>query len=320
MKIIGTGSALPKREVTNDELAAFLDTSDEWIRSKTGIATRRLLSDDTIDELAVRAAQNALSMAKLAPGAIDYLLCCNVVSPYQTPGLGSVVQRQLSLSCPTIDMNAACSGFVYALELADGLLQAGNHQTIMILCAESNSSLVDWGDRASCILFGDGAAAVILQKSASPDRPVFRMTAQPDDGVLLARNHPGNSPFLRGAAKGHFLKMDGPQVYKFAVMSSLRDIKALLAKANLSAEDIAYFLMHQANERIIDSIRAKLALPWERFPTNVQRYGNTSSASIPLLIDELSRGGALKEGDRLLLSAFGAGLLTGACLLTWHCD
>jgi 3-oxoacyl-[acyl-carrier-protein] synthase-3 len=304
---------MPQKRVRNEELAAFLDTSDEWIRTRTGIEERRLLSgDERLESLAHQAAQTALSRAKLRPDELDYILCANVISDYITPGLGAVVQGLLGASCPCFDLNAACAGFIYALQAAQGLLKSGA-KTILILCAEMNSRLCDWTDRRSCVLFGDGAAATVV--ASGGEDFLFQMTAQSNPAVLYAKNAPGNSPF-HNPWPAEYLTMNGQEVYKFAVGAACSGIRALLEFSGLSTKSIRYFLLHQANLRIIESVREKLGLAPSLFPTNIQRYGNTSSVSIPLLLDELFQGGKLKPGDQLILSAFGAGLQTGNCLLS----
>jgi 3-oxoacyl-[acyl-carrier-protein] synthase-3 len=304
---------MPQRRVRNEELATFLDTSDEWIRTRTGIEERRVLSgDEKLEDLAFQAAQTALSRAKLQARELDYILCSNVVSEHITPGLGTIVQGLLGASCPSLDLNAACAGFIYALQVAQGLLKSGS-KTILILCAEMNSRLCDWTDRRSCVLFGDGAAAAIV--TSGGEDFLFQMTTQSNSSVLYAKNQPGNSPF-QNPWQAEYLTMNGQEVYKFAVAAACKGIRSLLELAGLQTQSIRYFLIHQANLRIIQSVREKLGLDPSLFPTNIQRYGNTSSVSIPLLLEELFQSGELKPGDQLVFSAFGAGLQTGCCLLS----
>lgn len=313
MRIIGLGSALPERTVNNHELSRFLDTSDEWIITRTGIRERRILSQEKLEDLAVKAAQNALEDAGLSPSDLDYIICSNVYSAYITPGLGCVVQGLLGAQCPVVDINAACVGFIYGLQMAQGLLKTGCKR-VMVLCAEAMSRMVDWRDRSTCVLFGDGSAAAILEGEGSDG--VFKMGVVSNLEVLSATNSPGNSPFTTAQMEeGHGVHMQGQEVFKFAVSSSVRDIQFLLEKTGISAADIKYYLLHQANLRIVDAVKKRLGLGEENCPANVQQFGNTSSVSVPLLLNQVK--GSLKSGDKLVLSAFGAGLTTGAVLLSW---
>ncbi len=314
MRIIGTGGAVPERIVTNDDLAAFLDTSDEWISTRTGISRRRVMSSESLEDLGARAAEEAIEMSGLDVSDIDYLICTNVLNPYITPGLGCVIQGILGLDCPSVDLNGACAGFVYALQMANGLLATGV-RNVLIVSAEANSLLCDWTDRSTCVLFGDAAGAAVV--TAGGEKVLFKMSSVPDKEVLYAKNAMGNSPYSPG--HGHeYLKMNGQEVYKFAVSSAIRDIRELLKKSALQPDDIGHYILHQANLRITESARKRLGQPGEKFPSNIGEYGNTSSASVPLLLDELNRQGKLLEGENIIMSAFGAGLVTGTCLLRWN--
>ncbi|MDL2218391.1 ketoacyl-ACP synthase III [Christensenellaceae bacterium OttesenSCG-928-M15] len=315
MRIIGTGSAIPKLNVKNDELSAFLDTSDEWITTRTGIRERRVISDETLEELALQAAKNALEMAQLSPGDIDFILFSNVYNAYRTPGLGCILQGMLNANCASIDINGACAGFLYALEMAQAYTKSGTYQTILVVCAEENSRMADWSDRSTCVLFGDAAAAAIVTADG-PDAQ-FKMSNQACPAFLNATNPSGNSPYRKHPMDGSAIYMNGQEVYKFAVSTATSDLRALMSGAGLLAEDVSLFILHQANLRIIEAIRTRFKQPPEKFPTNIAHYGNTSSASVPLLMDELNRSGKLQRGMTLALSAFGAGLTAGACLLQW---
>ena len=314
MRIIGTGGAVPGRIVTNDELAQFLDTSDEWIVSRTGICQRRVLTTEKLEDIAAKAAKSALEMSGLVPSEIDYIICSNVYNESMFPGLGTIVQGILGLECPSIDINGACAGFVYALQLANGLLATGI-KNVLIISAEANSMICDWNDRSVSVLLGDGAGAVVV--TGGGDDILFEMSSVPNSAALYAKNDSGNCPYTE-KREAVFMKMNGQDVYKFAVSSSIRDMTKLMGRRGIEPCDIGYFLLHQANMRIIESARSRMKQPKEKFPTNIERFGNTSSASIPMLLDELNRGGSLKSGEWILMSAFGAGLVTGACLLRWN--
>ena len=315
MKIIGTGSALPKRSVDNNELSTFLETSDEWIFTRTGISSRRVLTDETMEDLTACAAQKALAQANLTAADVDYIICSTTYSPFITPALATVVQGIIQAQCPSIDINGACAGFIYALELANGLLQSGKNN-ILIVCAESNTRMTDWTDRSTCVLFGDAAAAAIVTKSE--DTMLIRTNTVSNLSPLCAYNASGNSPFAVPYPSDH-LYMAGQEVYKFAVTASIADIAALLEETGLQQQDIDYFILHQANNRIVEAVRQRLEVEPERFPNNIRHLGNTTSASVLLLLDELSREGKLKTGDKIIMSTFGAGMVTGACLMHWTC-
>ena len=315
MKIIGTGSALPAKAVTNEMLAGFLDTSDEWITTRTGIRTRRLLSTETLRELALKAAQSALESSGLRPEDIDYLICSNVANSYVSPSLGSIILGPLGCCCPTFDMNGACAGLVYSLDVADAFLKSKDVNNILIVAAEEPSRFCSWHDRATCVLFGDGASALVVTRGEG--FLDFRLTGKTHTDVMYYKRAMEPTPFDRVEEKTMPLVMEGREVFRLAVEASMEDVDALLERNGMTGEDIDLFLLHQANKRIIECIREHLGQPKEKFPTNIQNYGNTSSASIGILMDELSREGKLKDGATLMLSAFGGGFVTGAAILKW---
>ena len=315
MKIIGTGSALPEKVVTNEMLAGFLETSDEWITTRTGIHTRRLLSHETLRELAEKAALAAIASSGLRPEEIDYLICSNVANSYVSPSLGSIILGPLGCCCPTFDMNGACAGLVYSLDVADAFLKTGRARNILIVAAEQPSRFCNWHERATSVLFGDGASALVV--TAGDGFLDFRLTGDSHTDVMYYKRSLEPTPYDRVEEKTMPLVMEGREVFRLAVESCIKDVDVLLERNGLQGSDIDLFLLHQANMRIIECIREHLEQPREKFPTNVQKYGNTSSASIGILIDELSRAGALKEGATLMLSAFGGGFVTAAALLKW---
>ncbi len=316
MRIIGTGSALPQKVVTNQELTRFLDTSDEWISTRTGIRQRRVLSEESLSELAARAAKAALDSAGADASDIDFILCSTVQGEWVTPAMACVIQRDLGAACPALDLNGACAGFVYALDAADAYLKAGKAKRILIVAAEAMSHAVDWTRREECVLFGDAAAAVLVD--GGEGLLAMRLTARGGSMPLFMRASTGNSPFEASPVEQDYLHMAGQEVYRFAVSACVEDLRALLAETGRGPGDVDHYILHQANLRILEAVRERMAQPPERFPHNLDRYGNTSSASVPLLLDELNRSGALKKGQTLALSAFGAGLVTGACLIAWN--
>lgn len=315
MRILGTGSALPARVVSNEELTAFLDTSDEWISTRTGIGARHVMTDETLSELGGLAGRRALEDAGVLPEELDMILCTTVQGETVTPALASQIQKEVSAECPCIDMNGACAGFIYALDAAEAYIASGKAEKILIVSAEELSRLCDWTDRASCVLFGDGAGAVVV--GTGEGMLASRLTTTYNDEALYACPTPGNNPFRSRKRPFEPLRMMGQEVYRFAVSASTDDIRKAAAKAMIEIDQIDYFVLHQANRRIMEAVRRRLNVPSERFPHNIERTGNTSSASIPILLDELNRSGALRAGHLVALSAFGAGLSTGACILRW---
>jgi 3-oxoacyl-[acyl-carrier-protein] synthase-3 len=315
MKIIGTGSAHPSLVVTNKMLENFLETSDEWIVSRTGIKERRLITNEKLEDLAVEAAKNAMENAGVTPEEIDFLIVSNVSNEYDTPSLSCVIQGMLGMKCPCFDINCACSGFVYALDIAESFLATKDLRNILIVCAEEPGRMVDWKDRSQCVLFGDGAGAAVVTKG--DDLKAIKLNTVSKVDPLWQKRKMQPTPFVTKEEEGGPLVMVGQDVFKLAVSSSIDDIDKVLKIAGMSAEDIDLFVLHQANIRIIDAIRHFSKQDKSKFPINVDKYGNTSSATIPILLDELNRGGKLRNGDMLLMSAFGAGFTTGACILRW---
>ena len=313
MRILGTGSALPKRVVTNDDLAAFLDTNDEWISTRTGIRERRVLSEETLQSLAEAAGRAALENARVAPEEIDFVLVSTVQAETLSPALACDIQSALGLKCMGLDLNGGCTGFIAALSVAEGLIAAGRAHKVLIVSAEALSRFADWTDRSTCVLFGDAAGACVVGDGEGVKD--IRFGSEPRRDVLCASTPPGNSPFAVDPAPAEYLKMQGQEVYKFAVSHSFKDIQAMLAAHGLVPEDVDFYLLHQANLRILEAVRTRLKVAPERFPHNIERTGNTSSATIPVLLDELNRAGQLKPGCRAILNAFGAGLCTGAALI-----
>lgn len=315
MKIIGTGRAYPEKVVTNDMLGEFLDTSDKWIVERTGISERRVISSERLEDLATKASLLAIEDAGLKPKDIDYIICSNVVNEYITPSLSCVVQGAIGAKCACVDINVACSGFVYALDMADDRIKSGKAKNILVLAAEEPSRMVDWSDRSTCVLFGDGAGAAVV--TAGDGYLGSRMGAVSMTDCLHYVRRLEPTPYITKEESSAPMYMNGRQVFKTAVMMSSRDIKALLAAEGLRPNDVKYYLLHQANMRILEAIANQLELDLSYFPHNVEYCGNTSSASVALLLDELNRAGKLQRGDKLIMSAFGAGFTTGTCLIEW---
>ena len=316
MKIIGTGSAHPSCAVTNEMLEKFLDTTDEWITERTGIKERCVISSEKLEDLAVIAAKRALEDANLTAADIDFIICSNVVNEYVTPALSCIIQGMIGATCPTVDINAACAGFLFAMDMAEDKLQCKKAKNILIVCAEEPSRMVSWQNRSTCVLFGDGAGAAVV--TAGDELKAIRLTTSTLTDVLYYQRRLEPTPYVTKEENFEPLVMKGREVFKHAVTSSCRDIRKLLNQTGLQPEDIKYYVLHQANRRIIDSIRNFLGVDEERVPHNVERYGNISSAALPALLDERNRAGKLQKGDKLVFSAFGAGFTTGACIIEWN--
>ena len=315
MKIIGTGSALARKIVSNEQLAEFLDTSDEWITQRTGIKTRHVISDEELADLAVQAARNALDMAGMQPEDIDFLVCSNVMNEYITPNLGSVIAHKLGMHCPSMDINAACPGFIFALDVVENRALAGKTHNAMIICAEEPTRMCSWKDRSTAILFGDGAGAVVLTDGNHIKG--VKLNAQPDPGKIWERRVLEPTPFITKTELNVPMQMKGREVFRFAVGASTTEVEALLKEVGMTKDQVSYYMIHQANLRIIDAIKNYLGEPESKFPVNIDDHGNSSSASCPILLDECNRKGMFKPGDVLVFSAFGAGLLSAAAVVEW---
>lgn len=315
MKITGTGSASPSLTVSNDMLATFLDTSDEWIQTRTGIKTRQIISTEYLEDLAKQASLQAIEEAGIKAKDLDFIICSNTVNEYITPALSCILQGMLGANCPCIDLNGACAGFIYALDMADAYFKRGNVEHILIICAEEPTRMVDWTKRDTCVLFGDGAAAVVLSKGES--FLSFKLSTISNKDALYQVRKLQDTPFIKKAEEDGPMYMKGQDVFKLAVNCSIKDIKNVLEQANVKPEEVSHYLLHQANMRIIDTVMRYMGQTEDLFPHNVERYGNTSSASIPILLNELNKNKKIKKGDKLIFSAFGAGFTTGSCLLEW---
>lgn len=315
MKLLGTGSVIPSRVVTNDDLSRFLDTSDEWIYPRTGIKSRHVISDELLEDLATQAAEKAIADSGIKKDELDFFICSNVVNEYMTPGLSCIISAKLGISCPCIDINCACPGFIYAMDIAETYFAAGKVKNVLIVCAEEPSRMTSWEDRSTCVLFGDGAGAAVFTKGDNVKG--IKLNSEPSVDKLYEFRRLMPTPYVTKEEHDIPLQMNGKDVFKFAVTTSVRDINALLEENGMTLDDVDYFMIHQANMRIIEGIRRGLGVSPEKFPTNIVDHGNSSSASCPILLDECSRRGLFKKGDILVFSAFGAGLLSAAAIMEW---
>lgn len=315
MKISGTGSVLPKKVVTNDMLANFLDTSDEWIKTRTGVSSRHVISDEKLEDMAIEAAMKALNDAGIKAEELDFIICSNVVNEYVTPQLSCIIQGGIGATCPCMDINCACAGFIHALEVAESFYKAGRVKNVLIVCAEEPTRMTDWSDRRTCVLFGDGAGAAVL--TPGDNIKSVKLSAASATDKLWQYRLLQPTPYITKEEIDVPLQMKGQDVFKFAVKAASKDITRTFEETGHSADDVDHYLLHQANIRIINAIREYLEQPAEKFPTNIEDHGNSSSSCCPILLDECSRKGLLKKGDLIAMSAFGAGFVSGAVLFEW---
>ena len=319
VRIMGTGSALPRKRVDNQRMEQLVETSDEWIRERTGIASRYVSTGETVAELGAEAALKALEDAGEKPEVVELLLVATCSPERAIPSVACQVQGRIgAVNAVAMDLNGACAGFLFALHTAWAYIEAGVCERALVIGAEVLSKLVDFQDRGTCILFGDGAGAVLVKKSEKGGLLAF---AQHSDGsrgeVLRCDTRALQSPFAHGTMEAPYIRMEGKEVFSFAVRQVPEVIREALGKADKKAEEVDLFFLHQANRRILEGIAKRLEVEQEKFPTNLERVGNMSSAAIPVLLDEWNKAGKIEPGAVLVLSGFGAGLTWGACVLIW---
>ncbi len=317
IRIKGTGMFVPEKILTNADLEKMVETSDEWITTRTGIKERHIADKQTAtSDLAYAAAVKALEMAGVSPSELDLITVASVTPDKLFPNTAALVQRKLgACTCPCFDLEAACSGLIYSIEVAHSLMAANKkYKKALVIGAEKLSSIVDWTDRSTCVLFGDGAAALVLESGDEIEADFYvagKLAADGNYGDILHLPAGGSAmPASHESVDGkcHFIKMGGQETFKLAVTAMSTACKEVLADSGIAPEQIAWVIPHQANHRIISAVAARLTIPDERVYVNIDRYGNTSSASIGICLDEMNRSGKLKRGDYILLTAFGGGL------------
>ncbi|TAK42002.1 MAG: ketoacyl-ACP synthase III, partial [Betaproteobacteria bacterium] len=314
-RIIGTGSYLPPRVVRNEEFAQRLDTSDAWIRERTGIVERRIAAaSQCSSDLALEASRAALAAARLQPSDIDLIIVATSTPDFVFPSTACLLQAKLGVKgCPAFDVQAVCSGFIYALATAEGFIRAGTARRALIVGAEVFSRIMDWNDRATCVLFGDGAGAVVLARDSVPG--IHASALHADGGYAGVLSVPGN--VSGGRITGSpYLQMQGNQVFKVAVKVLDEVAREVLAAAGMTIGDVDWLIPHQANVRILEATARRLGLPPERLVVTVDHHGNTSAASVPLALDESVRAGRVRPGHRVLMQGVGGGFTWGAVLAT----
>ncbi len=322
-RIIGTGAYAPSRVLTNFDLEKMVNTSDEWIMERTGIRERRVAAEDeATSDLSIKAANNAIEMAGIKPEAIDLIIVGTVTPDMFFPSTASIVQNKIGAkNAVAFDISAACSGFIYALSIADQFIKSGTYKTALVIGAEVLSRMIDWSDRNTCILFGDGAGAVILQAD-NGERGILSTHLHTDGSMWDFLYTPGGGsrhPISHQVIddKLIYMRMKGNETFKVAVKSLESVVIEALDYNNLKPSDISWIIPHQANLRIIQSIVKRLEMPMEKVVLNIERFGNTSAASVPMALDEAVRDGRVKKNDIIIFEAFGAGLTWASALLRW---
>lgn len=309
-RILGTGSSLPERRLTNADIAKRVNTNNEWIVERTGIQERRLSEHGTA-AMAAEAAEQALANAEISAEELDLVIAATSTPDYAFPSVACQVQAVIGANQAfCFDLAAACSGFLYALSTAAAYIESGMARKILVIGADTMSKITNWEDRGTCILFGDGAGAAVLT-AASTGLKAFDLGTSGRDGASLI------CPFGTDPEELPHIRMDGRRVFQFAVRTVPETIRRVLAEASWEKDEVRYYFLHQANARILASVARTLQIPEEKLPMNIAHYGNTSAASIPILLDEWNRAGRISPGDKLVLAGFGAGLTWGAAALEW---
>lgn len=319
-RLIGTGSYMPDLKLTNEMLESMVDTNDEWIVKRTGIRERRIAQNTATWELALEAGRRALEDAALDASELDLIIVGTATPDFFTPSVSCMVQGKLGASkAMAFDLSAACSGFVYSVDVADSFIRAGKAKNVLVICAETLSRIIDYTDRSTCVIFGDGAAAAVFQASEQEGVLTTYMRANGTLGECLkAQCLPVEDPLAQGSravCDHRFLKMAGSDVFRFTASAVPEAIDAVLHQANMTADQIDWFVLHQANVRILQMVTTRYGLDPKKVYVNIDRYGNTSGVSVALCLDEMRKNGQLKAGQHIVISGFGGGLTYGAALI-----
>jgi len=316
-KIKGTGSYVPSKMITNDDLKAFVDTNDEWIYTRTGIKERHIVTDEKTIDLAEKASILAIKDANIDPKEIDLVLVATVTPDNHFPGVSQLLQARLKLNeVMAFDVNAACSGFLYVLNIADKMIKSGAYKTALVVGAETLTRLTDWRDRNTCVLFGDAAGAMIVTTSKTNKiKDVICGSRGDTDDLLICKNVDIKDPAVNAVSKQDHIKMKGSEVFKFATRIMPKTVKDLLERNHLELSDLDSIVAHQANARIIKKAAKDLKFDITKMFMNISHYGNTSAASVPLAIDQAIKAKFLKKGDKFVTVAFGGGLTWGGALI-----
>lgn len=322
-KIVSTGACVPDQIITNDDLAKIVDTSDEWITQRTGIRERRISSGENTSALAVGTARMVLERAQVKPEDVDLIIVASVTPDYGTPSIACMVQKELgAVHAVAFDVAAACSGFLFGLSVADKYIKTGIYRNAIVIGAETLSKIMNWEDRSTCVLFGDGSGGAYVEASEE-DGGIRQeeLGSRGDLWEILTEGYTAPANAFNDISKeddaGYYVHMDGRAVFKFATKMVVQSVVNVLQKEGITPDDIAYVVPHQANARIIDVVAHKSGIPREKFYTNMDHYGNTSSASVPMALHELDAKGLIHRGDKIILTGFGGGMTWGTMLITW---
>jgi 3-oxoacyl-[acyl-carrier-protein] synthase-3 len=321
--IIGTGSYVPDNTITNDDMAKLVETSDEWIFSRTGIKQRHISTGENTSDLAYQASKKALEQAGITASELDLIICATITPDSYMPSVACIVQHRLdAVKAVAFDLSAACTGFVYATAVAASFIESGLYNNILVIGAETLSKTLDWSDRSTCVLFGDGAgAAVITASEINTGVNAIRLLSDGSkrDGLVLP-GIPLSNPYVNNTEDKAppYIAMNGQEVFKFAVRSMTDLINDIQKTAGLTQNDIKYVVAHQANFRIIEQAAKALEMPIDKFYINIDKYANTSAATIGIALDEMNRKGLLQQGDKIILIGFGGGMTSGAILMEWE--
>ena len=315
IQILGTGAYVPEHVVTNDDLSKMVDTSDEWITQRVGVKERRISVDESVTDMAVKSSERAMQAAGITAADLDLIIVATVSADTMCPSAGAMLQKRIGATCPAFEINSACSGFMYALDTAAAFIARGGYNKVLVVGSERISRILDWTDRSTCVIFGDGSGAVV----AGPGEQYLtsKLATTGNEEALSIPAGQGNSPFYKKKVGDYRVVMAGQDTFKFAVRRLEEDIRDLCSRINITPDQLNWVVPHQANIRIIDLCARRLGIPMEKFHMNIEKYGNTSSASVPIAFDELVRSGKLKKGDLIALCAFGGGLSSGSCILRW---
>ncbi|MBQ7975274.1 MAG: ketoacyl-ACP synthase III [Clostridia bacterium] len=316
IKISGTGSYVPEKVLTNNDLSQMVETSDEWISKRVGVKERHVSEGETAADFAVQAAKRAMESAGIGADEIDLIVAASISSETICPTVAGSVQAAIGANCPAFDISSACSGFLFALDTAVSFVVRGGIRNALVIGAERMSKLIDWSDRNTCVIFGDGAGAAVI--SRGENYLSSKLYTSGGAEVIEIPSFGGTAPFFKpDEEKTPYVIMHGQETFKFAVSKMTEDVKSVVEQAGLTLDDVDFIVPHQANIRILEFASKRLGIPMDKFVVNIHKYGNTSAASVPMALDELARSGKLKEGNIIVMTAFGGGLSSAACVIKW---
>ena len=321
-RVIATAASVPEQVITNADLAKIVDTSDEWITQRTGIRERHISAGENTSVLVINVAKQLLERAAVKAEDIDLIIVASVTQDYGTPSLACMIQKEIgAVNAVAFDVVAACSGFMFALSTADKFIKSGAYGNALVIGGETLSKIVDWTDRATCVLFGDGAGGAYVEKSEEAGMEWENIGSAGEKYEILTEGYTNCANAFNDHPAGvdplWYVNMNGREVFKFATKKVTGSLKKLMEEKHLKHEDVKYFIPHQANIRIVEVIAKKLGIPFEKFYMNIDRLGNTSSASIPMALNELNEQGLLERGDKIVLAGFGGGMTWGTMLIVW---